>query len=84
MGTAGRGRVLEFWLLGPDVVVEPGEKLADTRAAETHEEEEVVEEEVFSRSSSRAEDAAAAGWCQPGRKEVRLESAGLFAGLHLQ
>lgn len=34
MGTAGRGRVLEFWLLGPDVVVEPGEKLADTRAAE--------------------------------------------------
>lgn len=34
MGTVGRGRVLELWLLGPDVVVEPGEKLADTRAAE--------------------------------------------------
>lgn len=34
MGTAGRGSVLELWLLGPDVVVEPGEKLADTRAAE--------------------------------------------------
>lgn len=34
MGTAGLGRVLELWLLGPDVVVEPGEKLADTRAAE--------------------------------------------------
>lgn len=32
MGTAGRGRVLELWLLGPDVVVEPGEKLAETRA----------------------------------------------------
>ena len=34
MGTVGRGKVLELWLLGPDVVVEPGEKLADTRAAE--------------------------------------------------
>lgn len=33
MGTVGLGRVLELWLLGPDVVVEPGEKLADTRAA---------------------------------------------------
>lgn len=35
MGTEGRGSVLELWLLGPDVVVEPGEKLAETRAAET-------------------------------------------------
>lgn len=33
MGTVVLGRVLELWLLGPDVVVEPGEKLADTRAA---------------------------------------------------
>lgn len=29
----GLGSVLELWLLGPDVVVEPGEKLAETRAA---------------------------------------------------
>lgn len=36
MGTAGRGSVLEFWLLGPDVVVELGEKLAETSAADTH------------------------------------------------
>lgn len=34
MGTVGLGRVLELWLLGPDVVVEPGEKVAETRAAE--------------------------------------------------
>lgn len=32
MGTVGLGKVLELWLLGPDVVVEPGEKLADTNA----------------------------------------------------
>lgn len=37
MGTVGLGRVLELWLLGPDVVVEPGEKLADTRAAKKRE-----------------------------------------------
>lgn len=37
MGTAGLGRVLEVWLLGPEVVVvEPGEKLAETRAVEAH------------------------------------------------
>lgn len=41
MGTAGLGSVLELWLLGPDVVVEPGEKLAETRAAE-EEKSEVV------------------------------------------
>ena len=40
MGTAGRGSVLELWLLGPDVVVEPGEKLADTRAAGDREKKE--------------------------------------------
>lgn len=34
MGTVGLGRVLELWLLGPDVVVEPGEKLADTKASD--------------------------------------------------
>lgn len=33
MGTVGLGNVLELWLLGPEVVVEAGEKLADTRAA---------------------------------------------------
>lgn len=37
MGTVRRGRVLELWLLGPDVVVEPGEKLADTKAAKRRE-----------------------------------------------
>lgn len=37
MGTVGLGRVLELWLLGPDVVVDPGEKLADTRATERRE-----------------------------------------------
>lgn len=39
MGTVGLGRVLELWLLGPDVVVEPGEKLADTKASEKEKEE---------------------------------------------
>lgn len=48
MGTAGRGSVLELWLLGPDVVVEPGEKLADTRAAE--EDKERPEEDAGSLS----------------------------------
>lgn len=42
MGTVGRGRVLELWLLGPDVVVEPGEKLADTRAARKREKGKVM------------------------------------------
>lgn len=41
MGTAGLGSVLELWLLGPDVVVEPGEKLAETRAAEEEKSEAV-------------------------------------------
>lgn len=41
MGTAGLGSVLELWLLGPDVVVEPGEKLAETRAAEEDKSEAV-------------------------------------------
>lgn len=41
MGTVGLGKVLELWLLGPDVVVEPGEKLADTRAAKEDYKEEI-------------------------------------------
>lgn len=42
MGIVGLGRVLELWLLGPDVVVEPGEKLADTRAAKREREKKVT------------------------------------------
>lgn len=42
MGTVGLGKVLELWLLGPDVVVEPGEKLADTRAAKKREKKDDV------------------------------------------
>lgn len=48
MGTAGRGSVLELWLLGPDVVVELGEKLAETRAAEKEEAELIPRFGVFS------------------------------------
>lgn len=34
MGGAARGSVLEPWLVMPDVVVDPGEKLVQTKAKE--------------------------------------------------
>ncbi len=34
MGGAARGSVLEPWLVMPDVVVDPGEKLVQTTARE--------------------------------------------------
>lgn len=38
MGGAARGSVLEPWLVMPDVVVDPGEKLVQTTAREKREE----------------------------------------------
>lgn len=53
MGTVGLGRVLELWLLGPDVVVEPGEKLADTRAAKKEKKRSERKQKVYCSFTAR-------------------------------